>query len=204
MWTQVSLFYWTSTTHHNRPLVNSAETIQMNSRLSDFWFYLFYNPCVSSPFIHCVCPLIGPAHLLRGPAADHGLLLLGAAGWYDGSAGVRGRGAVGGGVSHNPGHIARHDRRAHRRPDSKAACVCVCVCNLHWWCFLHHISSSSSVSLQQSGAFVYGAMSFTDKLANGVAVMIIQALHPCQLVQTHKLTTHCIDTHTVCTHVYLT
>ncbi|XP_038574843.1 major facilitator superfamily domain-containing protein 12-like [Micropterus salmoides] len=31
----------------------------------------------------------------------------------------------------------------------------------------------------QSGAFVYGAMSFTDKLANGGAVMIIQALHPC-------------------------
>ncbi len=39
--------------------------------------------------------------------------------------------------------------------------------------------------LQQSGAFVYGAMSFTDKLANGGAVMIIQALHPCQLVHTH-------------------
>ncbi|XP_075887413.1 major facilitator superfamily domain-containing protein 12a [Nelusetta ayraudi] len=35
----------------------------------------------------------------------------------------------------------------------------------------------------QSGAFVYGAMSFTDKLANGVAVMIIQALHPCSTVQ---------------------
>ncbi|KAM6918299.1 major facilitator superfamily domain-containing protein 12-like [Xenentodon cancila] len=34
----------------------------------------------------------------------------------------------------------------------------------------------------QSGAFVYGAMSFTDKLANGVAVMIIQALHPCHSV----------------------
>ncbi|KAF7646438.1 hypothetical protein LDENG_00187830 [Lucifuga dentata] len=31
----------------------------------------------------------------------------------------------------------------------------------------------------QSAAFVYGAMSFTDKLANGVAVMIIQTLHPC-------------------------
>ncbi|XP_038139440.1 major facilitator superfamily domain-containing protein 12-like [Cyprinodon tularosa] len=31
----------------------------------------------------------------------------------------------------------------------------------------------------QSGAFVYGAMSFTDKLANGVAVMMIQSLHPC-------------------------
>lgn len=31
----------------------------------------------------------------------------------------------------------------------------------------------------QSGAFVYGAMSFTDKFANGVAVMAIQALNPC-------------------------
>ncbi|KAK6311268.1 hypothetical protein J4Q44_G00193230 [Coregonus suidteri] len=31
----------------------------------------------------------------------------------------------------------------------------------------------------QSGAFVYGAMSFTDKVANGVAVMMIQSLHPC-------------------------
>ncbi|XP_017295090.1 major facilitator superfamily domain-containing protein 12 [Kryptolebias marmoratus] len=34
----------------------------------------------------------------------------------------------------------------------------------------------------QSGAFVYGAMSFTDKLANGIAVMAIQALHPCHTV----------------------
>ncbi|KAI5099344.1 major facilitator superfamily domain-containing protein 12-like isoform X2 [Silurus meridionalis] len=31
----------------------------------------------------------------------------------------------------------------------------------------------------QSGAFVYGAMSFTDKVANGVGVIIIQTLHPC-------------------------
>uniref|UniRef100_A0A6Q2WXA1 Major facilitator superfamily domain containing 12 n=1 Tax=Esox lucius TaxID=8010 RepID=A0A6Q2WXA1_ESOLU len=31
----------------------------------------------------------------------------------------------------------------------------------------------------QSGAFVYGAMSFTDKVANGLAVMIIQTMHPC-------------------------
>lgn len=30
-----------------------------------------------------------------------------------------------------------------------------------------------------SGAFVYGAMSFTDKVANGLAVMAIQNLHPC-------------------------
>uniref|UniRef100_UPI003AB00449 major facilitator superfamily domain-containing protein 12-like n=1 Tax=Centroberyx gerrardi TaxID=166262 RepID=UPI003AB00449 len=34
----------------------------------------------------------------------------------------------------------------------------------------------------QSGAFVYGAMSFTDKVANGVAVMIIQAVHPCHTI----------------------
>ncbi|KAM4623271.1 major facilitator superfamily domain-containing protein 12-like [Polymixia lowei] len=34
----------------------------------------------------------------------------------------------------------------------------------------------------QSGAFVYGAMSFTDKVANGAAVMIIQALHPCHTI----------------------
>ncbi|XP_040273796.1 major facilitator superfamily domain-containing protein 12 isoform X2 [Bufo bufo] len=30
-----------------------------------------------------------------------------------------------------------------------------------------------------SGAFVYGAMSFTDKIANGLAVVLIQSLHPC-------------------------
>uniref|UniRef100_A0A4W4EJ72 Major facilitator superfamily domain-containing protein 12-like n=1 Tax=Electrophorus electricus TaxID=8005 RepID=A0A4W4EJ72_ELEEL len=35
----------------------------------------------------------------------------------------------------------------------------------------------------QSGAFVYGAMSFTDKLANGLAVMIIQAIYPCSTVE---------------------
>uniref|UniRef100_A0A673MU58 Major facilitator superfamily domain-containing protein 12 n=1 Tax=Sinocyclocheilus rhinocerous TaxID=307959 RepID=A0A673MU58_9TELE len=35
---------------------------------------------------------------------------------------------------------------------------------------------------RQSGAFVYGAMSFTDKVANGIGVMIIQTLHPCQLL----------------------
>ncbi|EDV21100.1 uncharacterized protein TRIADDRAFT_30948 [Trichoplax adhaerens] len=31
----------------------------------------------------------------------------------------------------------------------------------------------------ESGAFVYGAMSFTDKLSNGIAVIIIQSIHPC-------------------------
>jgi len=32
----------------------------------------------------------------------------------------------------------------------------------------------------ESGAFVYGAMSFTDKLSNGFTVFLVQYLHPCQ------------------------
>ncbi|XP_041059690.1 major facilitator superfamily domain-containing protein 12a isoform X1 [Carcharodon carcharias] len=32
----------------------------------------------------------------------------------------------------------------------------------------------------QSGAFVYGSMSFTDKIANGLGVIIIQGFHPCK------------------------
>ncbi|XP_071655737.1 major facilitator superfamily domain-containing protein 12 isoform X2 [Patagioenas fasciata] len=35
------------------------------------------------------------------------------------------------------------------------------------------------IGRNHSGAFVYGAMSFTDKMANGLAVMAIQNLHPC-------------------------
>ncbi|RUS80621.1 hypothetical protein EGW08_011631 [Elysia chlorotica] len=31
----------------------------------------------------------------------------------------------------------------------------------------------------ESGAFVFGAMSFTDKLSNGIAVLLIQFFHPC-------------------------
>ena len=31
-----------------------------------------------------------------------------------------------------------------------------------------------------TGAFVYGAMSFTDKLSNGIAIQIIQVSHPCR------------------------
>ncbi|KAL7386940.1 hypothetical protein ABVT39_015954 [Epinephelus coioides] len=55
----------------------------------------------------------------------------------------------------------------------------------------------------QSGAFVYGAMSFTDKVANGVAVMIIQSLHPCQLVQTHtQIHSLFTVTHTLCMYVH--
>jgi hypothetical protein len=30
-----------------------------------------------------------------------------------------------------------------------------------------------------SGAFVYGAMSFTDKLSNGIAVAILEQFSPC-------------------------
>ena len=32
----------------------------------------------------------------------------------------------------------------------------------------------------ESGAFIYGAMSFTDKLSCGLAVMLINSLVPCQ------------------------
>nr|XP_032829644.1 LOW QUALITY PROTEIN: major facilitator superfamily domain-containing protein 12-like [Petromyzon marinus] len=32
----------------------------------------------------------------------------------------------------------------------------------------------------ESGAFVYGAMSFTDKVSNGLGVLLIQNLHPCK------------------------
>ena len=35
-------------------------------------------------------------------------------------------------------------------------------------------------SLQGSSAFVFGAMSFTDKLSSGIAIQIIQLLHPCK------------------------
>ncbi|XP_026941374.1 major facilitator superfamily domain-containing protein 12 isoform X6 [Sagmatias obliquidens] len=35
------------------------------------------------------------------------------------------------------------------------------------------------IGRNHSGAFVYGAMSFLDKVANGLAVMAIQSLHPC-------------------------
>ncbi|KAE8293981.1 Major facilitator superfamily domain-containing protein 12 [Larimichthys crocea] len=34
----------------------------------------------------------------------------------------------------------------------------------------------------QSGAFVYGSMSFTDKVANGLGVILIQSIRPCRLV----------------------
>ncbi|XP_061093945.1 major facilitator superfamily domain containing 12b [Conger conger] len=48
------------------------------------------------------------------------------------------------------------------------------------------MSSSMTAELigdqTQSGAFVYGAMSFTEKVANGVAVIIIQSLHPCSTI----------------------
>lgn len=40
--------------------------------------------------------------------------------------------------------------------------------------------SLSYFDFQYSGAFVYGAMSFTDKLSNGIAVVLIQHFHPCK------------------------
>ena len=32
-----------------------------------------------------------------------------------------------------------------------------------------------------SGAFVYGAMSFTDKLSNGILIALLQQFSPCQM-----------------------
>ncbi|KAL9987295.1 hypothetical protein ACROYT_G001578 [Oculina patagonica] len=37
----------------------------------------------------------------------------------------------------------------------------------------------------ETGAFVYGAMSFTDKLSNGIAVQLIQIFHPCNKLGEH-------------------
>lgn len=37
--------------------------------------------------------------------------------------------------------------------------------------------------LQSSGAFVYGVMSFFDKVSNGAAVMIIQTMHDKRFVR---------------------
>ncbi|KAK4306623.1 hypothetical protein Pmani_021574 [Petrolisthes manimaculis] len=42
----------------------------------------------------------------------------------------------------------------------------------------------------ESGAFVYGAMSFTDKLSNGIAVMLIQSLNPCTMPRLKYPATH--------------
>jgi len=49
------------------------------------------------------------------------------------------------------------------------------------WAACHELAVWLRLPLpsQHSSAFVYGAMSFTDKMANGLAVMLIQNLHPC-------------------------
>ncbi|CAG5863765.1 unnamed protein product [Menidia menidia] len=39
---------------------------------------------------------------------------------------------------------------------------------------------SRLIGISQSGAFVYGSMSLTDKVANGVGVMLIQSIWPCR------------------------
>lgn len=129
--------------------------------------------------------LIGAAHLRSGPAAGGGFLRVGAVGWAHGGAGVRCCCAAGSRHSHHSRHIARHDCRAHRWPDGKDG---VRVFEREAREREAKSWRASSVGLQQSGAFVYGAMSFTDKLSNGVAVMIIQALHPCRSVRTHTHT----------------
>lgn len=54
--------------------------------------------------------LLSAAHLLCRAAADHGVLLLGAAGRQDGPADLRRGRAAWDGLRDHPGHIARHDR----------------------------------------------------------------------------------------------
>ncbi|GFT89243.1 major facilitator superfamily domain-containing protein 12 [Nephila pilipes] len=51
-----------------------------------------------------------------------------------------------------------------------AASSTLVICSLS---FIHDLIGTSV----ESGAFVYGAMSFWDKMANGVAGMIIQHMH---------------------------
>jgi len=43
------------------------------------------------------------------------------------------------------------------------------------------------IMLQDSGAFVYGSMSFCDKMAGGAAILIIQLFCPCTYVRFHFL-----------------
>ena len=52
------------------------------------------------------------------------------------------------------------------------ALICVCI-------FIH-INVVFDCGMQGSSAFVYGLMSFTDKVSNGIAVQTVQALHPCK------------------------
>lgn len=42
------------------------------------------------------------------------------------------------------------------------------------------VIATTLLLLQSSSAFVYGIMSFTDKLSNGIAIQVIQLLHPCK------------------------
>lgn len=48
-----------------------------------------------------------------------------------------------------------------------------CTYNAYMLCSKHY-------TLQGSAGFVYGVMSFTDKVSNGVAIQIVQLLHPCK------------------------
>ena len=45
---------------------------------------------------------------------------------------------------------------------------------------ISNLSFTFCLILQQSGAFVYGSMSLTDKVANGVGVILIQSIRPCR------------------------
>ena len=63
--------------------------------------------------------------------------------------------------------------QVHKEP------VCLCMSCQILTFYRHAWVTEKSIFfvLQETGAFVYGAMSFLDKLANGIAVQIIQLFH---------------------------
>lgn len=45
---------------------------------------------------------------------------------------------------------------------------------------VHNSISCFPLMLQETGAFVYGAMSFLDKMSNGIVIQMIQVFYPSQ------------------------
>jgi len=74
--------------------------------------------------------------------------------------------------------VAAHPGSPRKRAVKR---VCVCVCKA-----LSDVTDAdrftSCCVLQDSGAFVFGLLSFCDKLAGGAAILIIQLYCPCAYV----------------------
>jgi len=48
------------------------------------------------------------------------------------------------------------------------------------------------IMLQGSGAFVYGIMSFTDKLSHGISVQAVQYFNPCSQYSNTRSAASCV------------